>query len=88
MSAAKVSAVLGIIFGLVVAIGIMVGLGVQQYMGRFYTAYQTYLPMTGYAMLVILPIAYGVTGFVGTYICVLLYNWVAKQVGGVKVDLK
>jgi len=88
MSVAKVAAVLGIIWGLVVGIGIFVGLGIEQYMGRFYTGFGTLMPMVGMAVLIALPIGYGIAGFICGFIGALVYNFVAKQIGGIKVDLK
>ena len=88
MSAAKVAAVLGIVWGLVVAIGVISGLGVQQYMGRFYTAFGAMLPVVGVVVLVTLPVAYAIAGFIGGFISAFVYNFVADKIGGVKIDLK
>lgn len=88
MSAAKLAAIAGVIWGLIVGALILTGISIAPYLGRFYMAYQTQLPMTGSAIIITLPIAYGVTGFISAYIGAMLYNFVAKQIGGVKVDLK
>ncbi len=89
MSAAKVAGVSGAIFGLVLAIAVtFVGLSIDQYMGRFYTMFGTMMPMIGYVTLVALPVAYGLTGVIFGYVGSLIYNFVAKQMGGIKIDLK
>lgn len=88
-SAAKVAAVLGIIWGLLVAIVItFVSTSFTGYMGRFYSMFGTMMPVVGYTALVTLPISYGLSGLVCGYVGSLVYNLVAKQVGGIKVDLK
>lgn len=88
MSAAKLAGIAGLIWGLVIGILIFAGIAVTQYMGRFYRGYVEFVPgMTGNEIIV-LPVAYAVTGFVGAYILAILYNFVAKKFGGIKVDLK
>jgi hypothetical protein len=88
MSAARLAAVAGFIWGLAVGVLVFIGTDVAQYMGRMYMGYQAMLPVTGVAMIVALPIAYCITGFIGAYICALLYNFVAGKFGGIKIDLK
>jgi len=89
MPLAKISGIAGIIWGLLVAIaGMLLSTILTSMMGRLYTGYQMMnLPVEGVASLIALPIAYGVTGFIAAYIGALVYNWIAKQFGGVKVDL-
>ena len=41
----------------------------------------------GIGFAVLIPILYGLAGFIGTAICCLLYNLVASMVGGVEVEL-
>ncbi len=42
----------------------------------------------GWAAIIVLPITYGLVGFVTGYIGAWLYNIGSKWVGGVKIDLK
>jgi hypothetical protein len=42
----------------------------------------------GVGAIVILPILYGAMGFIGGYISALLYNFVAKKVGGIEIELE
>lgn len=88
MSTARVSAIGGVIWGLIVGILIVIGTGVTDYMGRFFTGYQTLMPMTGTVVLIALPIAYGITGLICGYIVALVYNFVAEKFGGIKIDLR
>ena len=46
------------------------------------------IKMFGVAAIVILPIFYGVVGFVFTYVGAVLYNWMARLVGGFELDLQ
>ncbi len=40
------------------------------------------------AMAVVIPIMYGVMGFVGGVICAALYNLIARWVGGIEFDVE
>lgn len=88
MSTAKVSAIGGVIWGLIVGILMVVGTGVTEYMGRFFMGYQRLMPIGGTVALIALPIAYGITGLIGGYIVALVYNFIAEKFGGIKIDLK
>lgn len=88
MSAAKVAAIAGIIWGIVVGVLMLLNIGVETYMGRLYRGYHTIDVLVSLPEIISLPVAYGVTGFIAAYIGALLYNFVAKKFGGVKVDLK
>ena len=87
MSAAKMAAVLGAIFGLVAAVATLIVPSLEDSMGRFYANYQAYLPLGGILNIVILPIAYGITMFIAAFIGSYVYNFIAGKIGGVKVDL-
>lgn len=41
----------------------------------------------GLGFLVVVPVIYGVMGFVSGGLCALIYNLVAKMTGGIRVDL-
>ncbi len=91
MSAAKLTAVAGVLWGLAVGILLQTNVNIEDYMGRLYLGYQKLemlLSMEGVYAVVYLPIAYGITGFVSAYIGALIYNFVADKIGGIKVDLK
>jgi len=82
MSAAKISAVLYALMGLLIAllfmaIGSMAG-GLAQSAFPFAGA--------GVAALIIIPIVYGCIGFIATLIAAALYNLVAGWVGGVEIQ--
>ena len=88
-SAAKMFGLLGLLWGLLVAVAVtFFQTDFEQYMGRFYTVFKVVLPTGGIFDLVALPVFYGLVGFVGAYIGAWLYNWIAKEMGGIKVDLK
>lgn len=42
----------------------------------------------GIGSIIFLPIFYGVVGFIMTLATVLVYNWLAKKVGGIKIELE
>ena len=88
MSAARLAAIAGILWGLVVGALMLLNVGAEMYMGRLYRGYHTIIPSVGIPEIVALPIAYGITGYIGAYVGALLYNYVAKKFGGIKVDLK
>jgi len=84
MSAAKLAGLMGLVWGVVVGILVaIVGLGFTGYIG-----YTDETPFTGVVAIVAFPILYAISGFIGSYIFALLYNYVASKIGGVKVDLK
>jgi len=88
-AAAKVAGVLGLLWGLFVAVAVtFFQTGFEQYMGRFYAVFKIVVPTAGMFDLVALPVFYGLVGFVGAYIGAWLYNIIARNMGGVKVDLK
>jgi len=66
---------MGALFSLVAAVG---GFGHRGPAGAFF----------GVAAVVVLPVTYGVMGFVMTLIMAALYNALAKLVGGVEIDLR
>jgi hypothetical protein len=89
LSSAKVVGVFGAVWGLFVAVAVnFFQSGFEQYMGRFYTVFKIVFPTGGLLELIELPVFYGLIGFVAAYIGATLYNLLAKQMGGIKVDLK
>jgi hypothetical protein len=90
MSLATMAGIAGAVWGLFVAVAVIfLRSAFTTLMGRFYTVYTNMLPAYtfGPAAIIVLPIAYGLTGFVGAYIAGLVYNILAKRFGGIKVDL-
>tara|TARA_Y100000310_G_scaffold237229_1_gene240495 strand:- start:3603 stop:3911 length:309 start_codon:yes stop_codon:yes gene_type:complete len=82
LSVAKISALLGIFFGLILGVILAV---VSKFAGGA-------LPeLTGVAFswgsLFFLPVFYGVTYFIGGLVMAALYNLCSGWVGGIKVDL-
>ena len=88
MSAAKLAAIAGILWGLLVGVLVLLNMGIELYMGRLYRGYHTIDFLVDIPDIVALPLAYGITAFITAYIGALLYNFVAKKFGGIKVDLK
>jgi hypothetical protein len=41
----------------------------------------------GAAAIIVLPIFYGLLGFIGTLIAAALYNWIAGFTGGIELEL-
>jgi len=89
MSTAKVSAVMGAIWGLVVGLMILLGMSVVSFTGRVFQGYEMMGlgPAIGVLGIIVFPIVYAITAFIGGYILAWLYNFVAKKIGGVKLDL-
>ena len=87
MALARVLAVMGVIWGLIYTILYLVmGTTLEAYTGRFYQGFM--MIGAGTFGVILLPIYYGVIGFVAGYVGALIYNYVVKFVGGVKIELK
>lgn len=83
MSLAKMDGVIGLIVGLIV--GILVAA-----FGSLIPAVpgsRTFTLFFGVASVIMFPIVYGVMGFVGGLITAWVYNFVARKVGGVRLNL-
>lgn len=77
----------GVLMGLIFAICFMLfGSLISQMTGGGSEAAAA-MGMGGIAMLIILPIVYGVTMFIAGIIGAAVYNLVAKLVGGVQIDV-
>ena len=86
MSLAKVLAVMGVIWGLLITVLALLGVAITSYMGRLYQGFG--MMGLGTYEIILLPILYGIVGFISGYVGAWLYNYVVKFVGGVKVELK
>ena len=87
MSAAKVSATVGIIMGLILAI---LSFAFSRFvpMQGMMSSMSLSLPTSGIATLVMLPISYAIFGFISGFVWSVIYNFIADKIGGVKIDLK
>ena len=87
ISAGKITgvtyAVLGLIIGGIFSIVSMFGLAVSGNNDAGIAG-----AIMGMGAVIIVPILYGGLGFVGTLIAALIYNLMAKWVGGVVIDLE
>ncbi len=85
MSCAKISGALNVILGLI--IGSFVALASLAGVGRSASGIGGGFGMLfGVASIIILPIVYGVIGFVGSLIAAAIYNALARAVGGVVIE--
>jgi hypothetical protein len=77
-------AVIGLIAGLFMALWSMVGVAVNAQGGN------AMMPMMGFgvALVIIMPILYGIMGFIGGIIFAGLYNLVAGMVGGLELEFE
>lgn len=89
VSAAKIAgtlyALLGLIFGAFISLAAMAGAmggAADTGQGALFGA------IFGVGAIVLIPLFYGLLGFIGTLIMALLYNAVASMVGGVEVDVQ
>jgi Na+-translocating ferredoxin:NAD+ oxidoreductase RnfA subunit len=89
MSFAKISGalyvVLGLFIGLLFAACSMIGSSFAS------MASQNHMPFIGaifgFGAIIIFPLFYGAIGFVGALIGATLYNWMARIVGGIQLDI-
>jgi hypothetical protein len=76
---AAFAAIMGFFVGIVIALG---GLSAFVVRGSSFGA------ALGLAAVVVLPILYAIMGFVAGVIVALIYNFLAKRIGGIKVVLR
>jgi hypothetical protein len=85
LSAAKISgalyALMGLIFGAFISLFSMVGSAFAPKDAGFAGM------IFGAAAIIVLPIFYGILGFITTLIAAALYNWIAGFVGGIELEL-
>jgi len=80
MSLAKVSTTMGVVFGFLFGILLAIGAtmpGMPTMIGG----------VIGIAAIVVLPIVYGIVGFIWGIIIAIVYNFIAKKIGGVKIKI-
>ncbi len=88
LSLAKIQGLIG------AAIGVLVGV-VFFFMALFFSFFMPAVNEAkmlgigmGFASIIFFPLFYGIAGFLGGLITALIYNLVAKWIGGIKVQLK
>ena len=82
LSCAKVTGLLYVILGLIVG----ACLSLVSLLGFAGGSYSPLQGMFGVGAIVMLPIFYGVLGFLGTLVMALLFNFAAGITGGIEVD--
>ncbi len=89
LSMGKVHALILAFLGLI--IGLLVGL-IGAVVGSFAAAYGGIPAFLGAGFgilaIIVFPIMYGILGFLGGIIVAVLYNLVARWVGGIEIELK
>lgn len=89
MSVAKVNGVIGVLFGLIAGIFInIIPAGMMSQMGEMDAVKVLSATGTGVMGFIVLPIFYGISGFVVGALFAFLYNLVARWIGGVRLELK
>lgn len=77
-------AVIGLIFGGILALMAMAGVAMQPA-----NANAPVIPMFfGAGAVILFPVMYGVAGFIGGIICAAIYNVIAGMVGGIEVNFE
>jgi len=83
----SVYVVIGLIIGAVFSVLSLVGMGIAASQG------QSHMPafislLFGVGAVIILPIFYGLMGFIAGVIIAAVYNLVARTVGGIEIELE
>lgn len=80
---------IGALFGVLYALFALIGGGAMMAMGGGGEAFSGGMMMgMGLAAVIVLPIFYGLLGFLAGLLSAWLYNLAAKYVGGVEVDIQ
>lgn len=93
LSVAKIQALVGFVVGLILGIIYFIifavfGAMIMGLAGRDGAAAGGITIVYGVAALIGLPIFYGIAGFVGGVIVSLLYNLVARFIGGIEIEVE
>jgi hypothetical protein len=87
MSAAKVEGLIGVIIGLVMGIIFaLFGAIASSFIGD--RGSMGVMIGSGFGAIIIMPIMYGVGGFIGGAISALIYNLVSGWIGGLEIELE
>lgn len=81
-------ALLGLIFGAIVALISLAGAGLSSMASDESGMPGMFGAFLGAGAIIFLPILYGVCGFLGGLITALIYNLVAGAVGGIELDVQ
>lgn len=83
VQAGKVMGLIGAVMGLVAALLVIVFTSIGGLL-----AYGPFFPRNlTFVAIITFPLMYGISGFIGTVIFAAIYNWIAKKIGGLKLDL-
>jgi hypothetical protein len=86
MSAAKIEGLMGVIFGLIGGVcAIILGAGFRGMMGGY--GYGSMMGGFGLAAIIIMPITYGLMGFIAGGVGAWIYNLIAGWIGGIEIEL-
>lgn len=91
MSAAKIEGVMGVVLGLIIGlIAVIAGAGIRSMMGGYGYGYGYGAVSTGLGIgaIVVMPIIYGIMGFICGGVGAWLYNLIAGWIGGIEIDLE
>lgn len=90
MSAAKVEGLMGVIFGLIAGILVVImGAGVRSMMGGYgYGPGYGMMGGFGIAAIIVMPIMYGILGFIAGGVGAWVYNLISGWIGGIEIDLE
>ena len=89
LSLAKLQAVLMAVFGLIMAL--LSGIFLTAFGGKlteYYSGMGMEVPLFGWMQVITTPLIYAIVGFISGAVIALLYNLVAKWIGGIKLELK
>ncbi len=81
-------AILGVIGGALLTVVSAAGGGIASSLGIPGPARGLFSLLFGVGAIVVLPICYGLFGWIGGWIIAALYNWVARRFGGIVLVLE
>ena len=87
LSAANVLGLMGVVWGLITAVLAVILSGIIGTTASILPGAEAAIGV-GILSVVILPITYGIVGFVAGVVTALIYNLVSKWIGGIKLDIK
>jgi hypothetical protein len=91
MSAAKIEGLIGVVFGLIAGLFMVIaGAGIRSMMGGYGDGYNYGSMMAGFGIgaIIIMPIMYGIGGFIAGAVVAWIYNLAAGWIGGIEIDLE
>jgi hypothetical protein len=91
LSAAKIEGLIGVVFGLIAGIFMFIaGAGIRGMMGAYGGGYGYGSMMAGFGIgaIIVMPIMYGICGFIAGAIVAWVYNLAAGWIGGIEIELE